>query len=310
MEAADLKNLLIRKLNFYYSGDVHSVVDLSMREVTGDKGSLCGMSALYQAARQTILTVSQIKQMSFNDVKVLLGGEMFYDKTTAIKLSDYELISLYYDCQSRLPSIMLRMIFCIAGFCYQYDTEDSYYEGTTTMSPGRKRRSPGRTRGRESPGELLSGSERWRRDTGETEAELAMRSYGSVLRYQCGSARRFYDPELEVEYDERLMSCNWNTTWTRHDSLDSCIWTQCLYPPVPPPGTRLASTWSGDPVDFYGNVSFVCEEEELYFEWEREMEEFNVSCLHGGHWDTPDLWPVCLPSEYPPPLSLSLYCTE
>ena len=100
LEAADLKNLLIKKLNFYYSGDVHSIVDLSMREVTGDKGSLCGMAALYQAARQTILTVSQIKQMSFTAVKVLLGEEMLYDKTTTIKLSDYELSSLYHDCKT------------------------------------------------------------------------------------------------------------------------------------------------------------------------------------------------------------------
>ena len=103
LEAADRKNLLIKKLNFYYSGDVHSIVDLSMREVTGDKGSLCGMSSLYQAARQTILTVSQIQQMSFTAVKVLMGEEMFYDKTTTIKLSDYELTSFYYDCQSGHP---------------------------------------------------------------------------------------------------------------------------------------------------------------------------------------------------------------
>ena len=196
------------------------------------------------------------------------------------------------------------VISCIAGFCYQYDTDD-YYDGTTsttTLSPGRRRRSPGRRRKSSQPsGELLGDSQRWRRDTGETEAELAIRSYGSVLRYQCGLARRFYDAELEVEYDERLMRCNWNNTWTRHDSLDPCIWTQCLYPPTPPPATRLASTWSGDPVDFYGNVSFVCEEEELYFEWDRDMEEFNVTCLHGGDWDSPDPWPVCLPSEYPPP---------
>ena len=100
MSETDIKNLLLEKLKFYYDGFIHSIVDLSMREVTGDKGSLCGMSALYQAARQTILTVSQIKQMSFNDVKVLLGGEMFYDKTTTIKLSDYELISFYHDCMT------------------------------------------------------------------------------------------------------------------------------------------------------------------------------------------------------------------
>ena len=99
LEAADLKNLLIRKLNFYYSGDVHSVVDLSMREVTGDKGSLCGMSALYQAARQTILTVSQIKQMSFNDVKAEIGLELLYDKAEAKKQKDVEIISEYYSCK-------------------------------------------------------------------------------------------------------------------------------------------------------------------------------------------------------------------
>ena len=134
-------------------------------------------------------------------------------------------------------------------------------------------------------------------ETSESEAELATRSYGSVLRYQCGLARRFYDPELGQEYDERTMTCNWNNTWTRHEVLDSCVWTQCLYPPDPPPGTRLVSTWSGDPVDFYGNVSYVCEEEELYFEWEREMEEFNVTCLPGGLWDGPTEWPVCVPSK-------------
>ena len=131
----------------------------------------------------------------------------------------------------------------------------------------------------------------------ETEAELATRSYGSVLRYQCGLARRFYDPELDSLYDERWMTCNWNQTWTLYDTIDSCVWTQCLNPPTPPPTTRLASTWSGDPVDFYGNVSFVCEEEELYFEWDREMEEFNITCQLGGTWDEPEEWPVCLPSK-------------
>ena len=103
MSETDIKNLLLEKLKFYYDGFIHSIVDLSMREVTGDKGSLCGMSALYQAARQTILTVSQIQQMSFTAVKVLMGEEMFYDKTTTIKLSDYELTSFYYDCQSGHP---------------------------------------------------------------------------------------------------------------------------------------------------------------------------------------------------------------
>ena len=76
---------------------------------------------------------------------------------------------------------------------------------------------------------------------------------------------------------------------------------QCLYPPDPPQGTLLASTWSGDPVDFYSNVSYVCEQEGLYFEWDRDMQEFNITCQLGGSWDLPEEWPVCLPSETFPP---------
>ena len=68
--------------------------------------------------------------------------------------------------------------------------------------------------------------------------------------------------------------------------------------PDPPPETRLMSTWSGDPVDFYDNVSYVCAGENLYFEWSREMVEYNVSCLPGGAWDKPIIWPICLPCKY------------
>ena len=52
------------------------------------------------------------------------------------------------------------------------------------------------------------------------------------IRYECGLARRFYDIEAEEHYDERWMTCNWNTTWTKHDSLDECVWVQCLNPPA------------------------------------------------------------------------------
>ena len=56
--------------------------------------------------------------------------------------------------------------------------------------------------------------------------------------------------------------------------------------------------WSGEPVDFYGNVSYVCEEEGLYFEWDRDMLEFNISCMPGGSWDLPATWPICVPCEF------------
>ena len=95
---------------------------------------------------------------------------------------------------------------------------------------------------------------------------------------------------------ERYLQCNWNKTWTQYDSLDECVWVQCLYPPDPPPETLLASTWTGDPVDFNENVSYVCPGDDLFFEWDRDMEVFNISCLTGGTWDEPTVWPICLPS--------------
>ena len=100
MSETDIKNLLLDRLKFYYDGFIHSIVDLSMREVTGDKGSLCGMAAMYQAASQTILTISQIKQMSFNDVKVAIGLELLYDSATAKKQKDLEIIGEYYSCKN------------------------------------------------------------------------------------------------------------------------------------------------------------------------------------------------------------------
>ena len=48
-------------------------------------------------------------------------------------------------------------------------------------------------------------------------------------------------------------------------------------------------------------MSYVCsggeEGEELFFEWDRDMAEYNVSCLEGGAWDQPAVWPVCLPCK-------------
>ena len=99
MEKADVSNLLNQKLNYYYDGEIHSIVDLSMREVTGDKGSLCGMAAMYQAARQTILTVSELKQMSFDDVKARVGLSLGYDQTNAKKQKDVEIINEFYYCK-------------------------------------------------------------------------------------------------------------------------------------------------------------------------------------------------------------------
>ena len=41
-------------------------------------------------------------------------------------------------------------------------------------------------------------------------------------------------------------------------------------------------------------VSYVCESDDLYFEWDRDLPEFNISCLEHGSWDEPKEWPICL----------------
>ena len=54
-------------------------------------------------------------------------------------------------------------------------------------------------------------------DLTETQDSLDRRSYGSRLRYECGLARMFWDPEEEVLYQDRMLQCNWNQSWTRWD---------------------------------------------------------------------------------------------
>ena len=86
------KGLLIENMILSYDGQIHSQLDLSMRAVTGDKGSLCGLAAMYQAAFLTVLTKSQLKQMSFDDVKVLMGEILGLDAITAKKTKDKEIL--------------------------------------------------------------------------------------------------------------------------------------------------------------------------------------------------------------------------
>ena len=65
--------------------------------------------------------------------------------------------------------------------------------------------------------------------------------------------------------------------------------------------TAQHSTVQYSTVQYTVQVSYVCssgeEDEELFFEWDRDMGEYNVSCLEGGSWDQPAVWPVCLPCK-------------
>ena len=53
----------------------------------------------------------------------------------------------------------------------------------------------------------------------------------NFIRYECGLARKFFSKETRKTYNERWMSCNWNKSWTPSDTLDECVWVQCINPP-------------------------------------------------------------------------------
>ena len=279
LDNAQVKTLLVNRLNNFYDSSIHSNMDLSLRNEMGDKGSLCGLATVYQAAVQTVLTVSAIKQMGFDDVKRALGAEMGIDPISTQKMKDKELLQLYH-----------------ANTCIQYTT-DTKDNTEAVVANGRRKRETYMERKRTLSMDY-SNFTRLKRQVEETEEEIDLRSYGSKLRYECGLARMFLDPEYEETYTETWMQCNWNNSWTPVDTLDDCIWVACLYPPNPPEEAFIKYTWTGDPVEFYENVSYVCQEDDTYFEWDREMTEYNVSCLPGGNWDEPEIWPICLPCKF------------
>ena len=68
--------------------------------------------------------------------------------------------------------------------------------------------------------------------------------------------------------------------------------------PQPSEDLQIALQWDGEPVEFNSSVSYACAEEETYFEWNRTMEEYNITCQPGGTWDIPKIWPQCLACEY------------
>ena len=358
MEEATILDTLIKKLSKYYDSNVHSEVDLRMREETSDKGSLCGMAAVYQAGLQTLFSISEIKQMSYNDVKTFIGEVIGLGASDAVKESDISLLKAFHDevCSSpvtftqmgsgekykdsscsfsasngaassedccticALESTDIKWISwksdgsnCQCRSCDGAGTagEPNLKSGTNGYERGSCSKASKKRKKRETElgykfqdltkNLILNRNKRQTNEVPETEDEIELRSYGSKLRYECGIARKFYNVEAYEDedpfYSERWMQCNWNNSWTQYDTLDDCVWVQCLYPPEPPSESLLMSTWSGDPVDFYDNVTYVCAGEDLYFEWDREMVEYNISCLPGGAWDKPIIWPICVPCK-------------
>ena len=55
------------------------------------------MAAVYQAALQTILTRSELNQMSYNDVKIKIGEILGMDETLSKNAKDVILLEDFYE---------------------------------------------------------------------------------------------------------------------------------------------------------------------------------------------------------------------
>ena len=95
---ADKKNMLVTNLNRWFNGEVHTLIDLSIRDAIAAKGSLCGMAAVYQAVENTILTKSEVKKLSYDECRFKMSEEMGEDPKAAKKLTDLEVLTAYHKC--------------------------------------------------------------------------------------------------------------------------------------------------------------------------------------------------------------------
>lgn len=123
-------------------------------------------------------------------------------------------------------------------------------------------------------------------------------TFGTDVTYKCDVARRLQNSSGFI-YDEQVIHCEWDHTWSPNLNLDPCIWVQCIDPPTPP-GATVKPQWALDthgPVEFYDNVTYTCAHSGLWFEEDRDMESFEVQCQPDGSFLPPDEWPFCVRSE-------------
>ena len=250
----DQKTMLRVQLSKSLDPTVHSMVDLSIRELVGPLGSLCGLGALYLALENTFLSRTEMTLQSYYTMRELIFKELEIKKDD--ELEDTLLLENYFN------------MVCNGKTRYKRDSG---------LGP-------------------VSSIMRVKRQAAESEEDIAMRSYGAILRYECGPARKFMDPFTKVLYTEQTMQCNWNQTWTPVDTIDPCVWTACLNPPQPPTNTLLKSNWDGLPITFNSTTGYSCMSDDLFFEIDRDLTSWNLTCYSNGSVTEPPSWPNCLPS--------------
>ena len=270
LDISDKRTVLIEYLHEHLDGLEHSLPDLAGRETISPTGGLCGLSFLYKALHDTVLTKSQLKSHSLLTMKRRLLEEMEMDEILAKTETDKYVLGLYYD------------FVCAVLTRAKRETYSSV---------------------RASQAEQIALLERPKRSTLKDEEA---RFYGNTLVYECGLAREFYDPETDSTYLQRNLTCNWNKTWTPVNELDTCVWVACINPPTAPYESKMKVNWDGNPVNFTNNITYTCNNDGVprYFENNRSQEIYNLTCLPTGSWLTPTVWPRCLDTvscSEPPP---------
>ena len=132
MDVTDIKDFLFGRLENFYNREVHSRLDLNLRQETGDKGSICGLGALYQAGVSTILSVSELKQMSYDEVKAKLGEVAGFDSSIIKKQKDKVVLELFYKKVCRKSCRTISEVRCVFPFNYDGQT----YQACTDTDNG------------------------------------------------------------------------------------------------------------------------------------------------------------------------------
>jgi hypothetical protein len=72
---------------------------------------------------------------------------------------------------------------------------------------------------------------------------------------------------------------------------------QCLAPPIPPNESSLeTSRWDGSPINFYSNVTFVCQRKQKFYS-DFSQQNVQAQCLPNNTWALPNSWGLCVESK-------------
>ena len=97
---SEKKSLLINQLNKHIDGKVHTFPELSVRPVIGPKGSLCGIAAIHQALRDTIISTSELTTMSHKKMRLVVMKELDLDPADNDDMPDKKLLEMLYQRKS------------------------------------------------------------------------------------------------------------------------------------------------------------------------------------------------------------------